>query len=401
MLNLKWLHYCYIFLTFGALLPMLINGPSDFRDFVENRSQLLNITYLLASFAYVFLFINSLKINRKHFLAIFYPTLLALLALLSVFWSTAPTRSFFIGYFLLSQIIAILFILKTMSYEDFFEALSKLAFITCILCVVFIIVIPSYGKMTYVFPGAWQGVFIHKNVLGRFAVFSFSLALILVTYRKNIYSYSFLMVSSILIVGCGSATALLGMFFILLTFISLKNIKLFYIFLVGFCVLIGFSFFFIDQILILLSTNFDKSITLSGRTILWEQVLININSKPLLGYGMGAFWGTQDAENIRLILQWFVPHAHNGMLEIMLQLGWIGGGLFLLCFLIGAKRSVLFYQNNTSKYIEWPILFFVFFVHYGLGEANYMRPNSFVQLVFVLLIAYTSKYYLERKTNFE
>jgi exopolysaccharide production protein ExoQ len=401
MLKINWLHYCYIFLTFWALLPMLINGPSDLRDFVENRSQLLNIIYLLASFIYVFIFIKDLRINKKHFLAILYPTLLTILAFISAFWSTDPTRSFIIGFFLFTQIIAILCILKTMGYEDFFEALSKLAFITCILSLIFIIIIPSYGKMTYVFPGAWQGVFIHKNVLGRFAVFSFSLALILISYRKTIYSYFFLTISTILIVGCGSATALLGLFLMIITFVSLKNIKLFYAMLLGSFLIIGFSFFYIDQIIILLSSNFDKSITLSGRTILWEQVLININNKPLLGYGVGAFWNTQDAENIRLILGWFVPHAHNGILEIMLQLGWIGGILFLVCFLIGAKNSVAFYQKSSCKYMEWPILFFVFFVHYGIGEANYMRPNSFVQLVFVLLIGYTSKYCLERKVNFE
>jgi O-antigen ligase len=379
---------------------MLINGPSDFRDFVENRSQLLNAIYLLASFIYIFIFITDLEINTKHFLAILFPTLIAILAILSALWSTVPTRSFVVGYFLFTQLIAILYIIKNISYEEFFESISMLAFLVCIVSLIFIIIFPTYGKMTYVFPGAWQGVFIHKNVLGRFAVFSFSLALILVTYRKSFYPYFFLIVSSILIIGCGSATALIGLVLMFLTYIALKNVKIFYLTLIFSMFLIVASFFFTDQLLVLLSTNFDKSITLSGRTILWEQVISSINNKPLLGYGMGGFWGTDEANNIRLILNWFVPHAHNGMLELLLQLGWVGGGLFLVCFLIGAKRSVVFYQNSSYRYIEWPILFLVFFVHYGIGEANYMRPNSFVQLVFVALIAYTSNHYKPRKRNF-
>lgn len=58
--------------------------------------------------------------------------------------------------------------------------------------------------------------------------------------------------------------------------------------------------------------------TLTGRTDIWASLLPDMMKDPVLGYGFGSFW-TQ-ARNI----QHGIGEAHNGYLEVLLGVGWVG-----------------------------------------------------------------------------
>lgn len=77
-----------------------------------------------------------------------------------------------------------------------------------------------------------------------------------------------------------------------------------------------------------------KDETLTGRTDLWYYVNICISQKPLLGWGFSAFWSALNpaAHEISANLGWQVPNAHNGLLELLLELGGLGVSLFALVF---------------------------------------------------------------------
>ena len=69
-----------------------------------------------------------------------------------------------------------------------------------------------------------------------------------------------------------------------------------------------------------------KDATLTGRTELWYFVNIFISQRPLLGWGFGAFW-CQEIRRLNEIsrnLGWSIPQAHNGLLELLLEVGAIG-----------------------------------------------------------------------------
>jgi O-antigen ligase len=74
-----------------------------------------------------------------------------------------------------------------------------------------------------------------------------------------------------------------------------------------------------------------KDPTLTGRTELWAYVMADIGKKPFLGWGYSAFWSPNDpaAVEISTILMWYVPQAHNGLLEMLLNVGMIGSALFI------------------------------------------------------------------------
>ena len=78
-----------------------------------------------------------------------------------------------------------------------------------------------------------------------------------------------------------------------------------------------------------------RDATLTGRSDIWREVWRAILKRPLLGYGFSAFWiGLKgEAFNVITMLGFVVLHAHNGFLEIMLELGGTGLASFGLSYL--------------------------------------------------------------------
>jgi len=73
--------------------------------------------------------------------------------------------------------------------------------------------------------------------------------------------------------------------------------------------------------------------TLTGRTDIWGAVVQTIGERPLLGHGYGAFWRFADAaRQIQARLNWDVPTAHNGLLDVGLSLGL--PGMLLAAFVL-------------------------------------------------------------------
>jgi len=78
--------------------------------------------------------------------------------------------------------------------------------------------------------------------------------------------------------------------------------------------------------------------TLTGRTVIWDAVL-SIHTNPLLGTGYESFWLGPRLTKVWLQTGVGINEAHNGYLEVYLNLGLIG--LFLLvAFLISSYRTI-------------------------------------------------------------
>jgi exopolysaccharide production protein ExoQ len=71
--------------------------------------------------------------------------------------------------------------------------------------------------------------------------------------------------------------------------------------------------------------------TLTGRTELWGEVL-EMGTNPLLGAGFESFWLGERLEKLWALHWWKPTQAHNGYLEVYLNLG--ASGLFMLGGLI-------------------------------------------------------------------
>jgi exopolysaccharide production protein ExoQ len=87
-------------------------------------------------------------------------------------------------------------------------------------------------------------------------------------------------------------------------------------------------------------TLFDKDPTLTGRTYLWQRAADLIAEKPILGKGFNAFWlqGNPDAEGLWRyagIVERSGFSFHNTMIEVLVNLGWLGVVVFSIVAVAG------------------------------------------------------------------
>lgn len=396
------MHKVYFFLMLGGLVSMIFNGPSDFRDFVEDRSQVPNIFYLAFNLLYLYIISINNKIRHETFLT-FKPIIwLFCLLLMGTLFSDDIVRSSVFLIFILLQILITMYLFQIISFSNFVECLTEACLAGLVLSAILIFLVPSYGRMTYIFPGAWQGMFGHKNVFGRFALFAFAVFLAYWTqHPKRIVGFLGCLLSAVFVLGSDSATAMIGFgalvfAWLLLALPSSRPL----VALAG--IMMGLLIYGQDTPLASsILEALGKSDTLSGRTTVWEQALVYIDKHPLSGYGLGAFWNSTDAISLRYTVGWTVPHAHNGILELGLQGGYplmIGFSAILALTAIAAYRI---YNASNLKYSTFPILFSVHSLVYGMMEANFLRPNAFVQLCLYSVIFYGSRHAVSTSQNKE
>jgi O-antigen ligase len=122
--------------------------------------------------------------------------------------------------------------------------------------------------------------------------------------------------------------------------------------------------------------------TLTGRTEMWNQ-LYQMSDRPWFGVGYESFWfGPRLQEIWRTNMH--VHQAHNGYLEIFLNLGWAGVAL------LGAVMASGY--RNVNRAFRWDseagrikLAFFVVAVVYNMTEHAF-RPLHPVWIVFLLAI---------------
>jgi exopolysaccharide production protein ExoQ len=128
----------------------------------------------------------------------------------------------------------------------------------------------------------------------------------------------------------------------------------------------------------------DRNPTLTGRTEIWRQV-IRLSGNPLFGTGFESFWL---GERLRKMwdLYWFHPiQAHNGYLEIYLNLGWIGVALLAAVIVTGYPHvaDALRRDPNAGRL---RLAYFLVFVIYNVTEAAFGGLMWFAFLVAIIAV---------------
>jgi O-antigen ligase len=133
--------------------------------------------------------------------------------------------------------------------------------------------------------------------------------------------------------------------------------------------------------------TFGRDTTLTGRTLLWPAVLYKIWQRPWLGYGYGGFWLGWDGESADVwrIVRWEVPHAHNGFLDVWLNIGLLGLLAFALSFLATWLQALSWARRTKTAEGLWPFAYLTFLILTNLGESTFFRLQS----IWVLYVALT------------
>jgi len=103
-----------------------------------------------------------------------------------------------------------------------------------------------------------------------------------------------------------------------------------------------------------------------------------IARRPWFGYGFGAFW-VQDSVNVFQIwttVGWEPPHAHNGWLDVLLDLGIAGLSLIALqviLILVNGIRAVVEGSEADAQYVL--VTTFVVLT-LNFAESALVRPSA-------------------------
>ncbi len=119
--------------------------------------------------------------------------------------------------------------------------------------------------------------------------------------------------------------------------------------------------------------------TLTGRLPLWGLVISAIADRPLLGHGYSGFWDA-DSIDVQYLWQragWVAPDSHNGYLDIMLQIGLLGIGLYAWLWARILLLGFRAWRSGSLPTTAWIILFMMINLMVNLDEGPLPWADEF------------------------
>lgn len=199
--------------------------------------------------------------------------------------------------------------------------------------IIMVVVAPSIGLHQEDNAPLWRGLWYEKNQMGIVMVASATAAAacLAAESRRRRLPVLVLLISAGLVLATQSKTSLLclivGVGLVFSVWAMRKGGPAFAVVGIwcGVVVMAGVGYVAVtDPAMVLTALGKDPSLT--GRTDIWAALMQRVDQYPWTGYGYSAFWGRDSipADFIRQQTQWPVPSAHNGWIDLLIQLGWPG-----------------------------------------------------------------------------
>lgn len=325
--------------------------------------------------------------------------LLLFLALASVLWSLDFLISFKRGIALFGTILFGVLLVKKFTLRSFLELLGYTFLIVIVLSFMFVLFLPDFGLDVAPHEGAWRGIYHQKNILGRVMATAIIVFYVLAEVNRKWTWLAIVgsLLAIILIIMAESTTTFVILFcvFLLIPLLNLvkkskkkRKLTLFLYLIV------------LLTVLILLTSNtslvleyFGKDFTFSGRTFLWYLTIESILDNPILGFGYNVFWEVSEGpgNSIKNVLNWDPNHAHNGFLELALDLGIVALVIFAITFIKSIRKTVFLFKCYDSKIFYFPILFLSIFFIYNMTQSLVLARNNIYWVLYIVVSLYIFK----------
>src|ERR1051325_5905584 len=278
--------------------------------------------------------------------------------------------------------------------------LRRCAYVLLPFSVVLIKYYPLLGRQYARYSGMemWTGATGHKNELGRLCMITilFFLWSFYRRWRKSStngdYSHvwiwadiSVIIIAVYLLFGANSstskATLVVGVTILLVLrlFRKLKftlpqvGVLALVVFVIGFGALAPFLG---GSNVAVFSSSLGRDSTLTGRTDVWAAVLPAMRQQPLFGHGFGSFWTDARRELYE------IPTAHNGYLDVMLELGLVGLAFYTF-WMISCARQFLRAFADDYGWASLGICFLFMNLTYNATES---ALNSLAEYMTAMLV---------------
>lgn len=124
-----------------------------------------------------------------------------------------------------------------------------------------------------------------------------------------------------------------------------------------------------------------RDATMTGRTGIWKAVL-SLSASPLIGTGFESFWMGERLQKVWTLTAKGIQEAHNGYLEVYLNLGWLGIGLLAVVIGSGYRNAIAMYRRNADAG-RIRLAFFAAALVYNFTEAGFRMMDP-VWIAFLL-----------------
>src|SRR5919198_1395053 len=314
---------------------------------------------------------------------------LALLALASTLWSSDPA-------FTLRRSLVLI---ATTGFGIYFGSryeprrqVRLLAWTFILLAIVSAgcaLLLPQYGVDSQLHPGDWHGILGQKNLLGK----AMAVALILLWSAKGampgLLRMAGLSLCAALMMMSGSRVAPVVCAALLLLVPTHRILRARITAMVPLAIvslaMVAGAVFFIARNSSLLLAFLTRDATLTRRTEIWRAVWAAISNHVALGYGFSGFWAGVHGESATVagVLRFSARHAHNGFLDLWLELGIVGLVLFSMGYLRALGDGVALLRMSPDRLATWPLQYLGFMLLYHLAEGPILRQNSIYWALYV------------------
>lgn len=380
-------------ILFSEAFFNLLVAPTDTVDDASFLRLVWPPVYLVTVAALVYCGRDAMLALRRNWLLV----IVVVLCLVSTVWSVEPAISLRRGIALALTTLFGLWLAVRFPPRERLLLLGRAFLVIAVGSALMAVLLPSYGIMQEVHPGAWSGAFPQKNKLGQMMVYGAAVFMIVAVTmpdlrRRAIWGFG---LCAALVLLSTSMTSLLGLILAGIVLLSVTVLLRRPILAV---LLIYGSLLVTALLTISLAMDADavfqmigRDASMTGRTDIWEPLWERLSTRPWTGFGYSAFWHDPEgpAWALRRALQWDVPSAHNGWVELWLDIG-IGGVLvFAVAFLLATGRAVAGAFRDTGTETLWTLVFLTLFLLFSISESSIARQNN---LVWVMYVAFTAAY---------
>jgi len=396
-----FVEYCLVIYTYlvtsGAFIPLFYSMRHPSADFIS-------IVYSMIPFFYVsyvatlILMILRVKLILSKIRHVWPISMFLIWSCISLLWAVDPSVTLTKLTILLGATVVGIYIGSVFNQREQINLLFITLMIALACSVAFVLISPEYGIMTGYHAGNWRGVFYHKNTFGKLVVLFAVLGAILIcqaeTLRKRL-ALTIALISSALLVWLSDSAvskvvtiAMLCLFILLIFQIKNKQV-LIPIWSSAIALVLGILLLLVGNLHVVFAA-LGRSPNLTGRVPLWEALIPMIQSRLWLGYGYGSFWlgNRWPSGAIWNQIGWYPFHAHNGFLEILIDLGLVGLTFFLISYVfisLIAVRKLFVVRRLGHIYRLWPLLYLCFLFLANLTESTLIWYYPFYWILYVAL----------------
>ncbi len=395
----EWFLGIYVILYYTGCFTSLVTGQQFVPANVEVEEETSNIVLSLLQWGMFSLMLLFSGLRWQEFASLLTKRkllwLVVIIALASILWSQVPDMTFRRSLNLLMTTLTGFYFTMRFSIRDQLRLFGWTLAGVVLFNILFTLAFPSAGIETAIHTGAWRGLYGQKNGLGRsmvFCVMIFSL-LALSKFKDGWVWWSGLLLSVALVLLSTSKTALSLMILLLILPFFLQYLRWRYNVLRP-ALLAAFLTVSVVIVLVVgnqevIFTSLGRDATLTGRTDIWDAALEQVAKRPLLGYGYKSFWlGLQGHESQEVVYRtsWKVPNSHNGYLDLLLDLGVLGLGSFVLSMGMSFYRAIAWLRLHIGPEGLYPIVCLCYIVLYNVTESTLLLDSlSFPWLLYVIV----------------